>query len=299
MGESDFTIDYRNILFYNVPMKKNEKKKTDMPPFVYGTAWKEGATTRLVKAAISAGFTGIDTANQPKHYRESLVGDALAALSEEGIPRDTLFLQTKFTPADGQDHRIPYDPAGDLTTQVRRSFEVSLENLRTDYVDSYLLHGPYSWAGLGTSDWEVWHAMENICKSGKAGIIGISNVNIGQLAALTGKAEIKPMVVQNRCFASQGWDRTVREFCRANGIVYQGFSLLTANGFVLNDPGVARIARRLGKTAAQVILRFALQVGMVPLTGTTDERHMKEDLQALDFELTADEVEFIDKIGSR
>lgn len=280
-------------------MKKNKKNKITMPRFIYGTAWKEDATTRLTRTAVSAGFRGIDTANQPKHYQETLVGDALAALAEEGVNRDTLFIQTKFTPADGQDHRVPYDPSSDLTTQVHRSFAVSLENLRTNYVDSYLLHGPYSWPGLGASDWDVWHALEEIYKSGKAGTIGISNVNIGQLAALTEKAEIKPMVVQNRCYASRGWDRPVREYCRDNGIVYQGFSLLTANGFVLNDPGVERIARRLGKTPAQVIFRFALQVGMVPLTGTTDERHMREDLQALDFELTSDEVELIDKIENR
>lgn len=272
-------------------MTKN--KGINMPFFVYGTAWKEDATARLVKTAVSVGFKAIDTANQPRHYQEPLVGDALKALANEGIARDTLFLQTKFTPADGQDHRIPYDPAADLTTQVRQSFASSLENLHTDYVDSYLLHGPYSRVGLGESDWEVWHAIEDIYKSGKAGMIGISNVNIGQLEALTAKAEIKPMVVQNRCYAVQGWDRSVREFCQANNIIYQGFSLLTANRLVLQDPGVISIARRLGKTPAQVIFRFALQVGMVPLTGTTDEQHMKEDLQIRDFKLTADDISVI------
>jgi len=268
-----------------------------MPSFVYGTAWKESATTGLTITAIKAGFRAIDTANQPRHYQEALVGDALLALAKEGITRDTLFLQTKFTPADGQDHRIPYDPAGDLTTQVRQSFAGSLKNLHTNHVDCYLLHGPYSRLGLGNSDWEVWHAMEEIYKSGQARMIGISNVHIGQLKTLTEKAGIKPMVVQNRCFAVQGWDKSVREFCRANNIIYQGFSLLTANGFVLQDPGVERIAQRLGKTPAQVIFRFAMQVGMVPLTGTTNEQHMKEDLQVGDFELTADDLKIIETIA--
>lgn len=274
-------------------------KGIKMPSLVYGTAWKEDATTELVKKAVFAGFTGIDTANQPIHYQEPLVGDALVTLAREGIARDTLFLQTKFTPAHGQGYGIPYDPSADLTTQVRQSFAGSLKNLHTDYVDSYLLHGPYSRVGLGDSDWEVWHAIEDIYKSGQVGMIGISNVNIGQLADLTEKAGTRPMVVQNRCFAVQGWDRSVREFCRANNIIYQGFSLLTANRFVLQDPRVERIAQRLEKTTAQVVFRFALQVGMVPLTGTTNEQHMKEDLQARDFELTADDLNVIDAIGNR
>lgn len=274
-----------------------ENKGIKMPFFVYGTAWKKDAATELVTTAVSLGFTAIDTANQPRHYQESLVGDALEALAEKGIARDSLFLQTKFTPAHGHDHRIPYDPAADFRTQVEQSFAGSLRNLHTDYVDSYLLHGPYSMAGLGEPDWEVWHAIEDIYKSGQAGMIGISNVNIGQLEALTAKAGIKPMVVQNRCYAVQGWDRSVRDFCRANHIIYQGFSLLTANRLVLQDPGVVSIARRLGKTPAQVIFRFALQVGMVPLTGTTNEQHMREDLQARDFELTADDMSVIDVVG--
>jgi diketogulonate reductase-like aldo/keto reductase len=278
-------------------MTKNNRIKK--PSFVYGTAWKEDATSGLVKKAVSMGFTAIDTANQPRHYQEPLVGDALLALKKEGVSRDSLFIQTKFTPADGQDHRIPYDPASDLATQAAQSFSGSLKNLHTDYVDSYLLHGPYSMFGLGDSDWEVWHAIEEIYQSGQAGMIGVSNFNIGQLVTLVEKARIKPMVVQNRCFANQGWDRAVREFCQANNIIYQGFSLLTANRFVLQHPMVERIAQRLEKTPAQVVFRYAIQVGMVPLTGTTNEKHMKEDLQACHFELTTNDLGVIDLIGNR
>jgi diketogulonate reductase-like aldo/keto reductase len=276
-----------------------EKNKVKKPSFIYGTAWKEDATSGLVIKAVSMGFTAIDTANQPRHYQEPLVGDALLALEKEGIPRDSLFLQTKFTPLDGHDHRIPYDPGSDLATQVAQSFAGSLKNLRTDYVDSYLLHGPYSMVGLSNSDWQVWHAIEEIYQSGQARLIGVSNVNIGQLETLTEKARIKPMVVQNRCYAHQGWDRTVREFCQANKIIYQGFSLLTANWFVLQHPMVKRIAQRLEKTPAQVVFRYALQIGMVPLTGTSNEQHMKEDLQAHDFELTTADLNVIDSIGNR
>jgi diketogulonate reductase-like aldo/keto reductase len=274
-----------------------EHKAITMPSFIYGTAWKETATTDLTCKAISTGFRGIDTAGQPKHYQEALIGKALTKLSKEGIPRETLFVQTKFTPPDGQDHRIPYDPSKDLRTQVKQSFGVSLKNLGTDYIDSYLLHGPYSRFGLGDSDWKVWQAMSELYQSGQVGMIGISNVDIRQLKELTDQAEIKPKIVQNRCFAHMGWDLQVRQFCQENEIIYQGFSLLTANWYALKNPGIAAIAQRYKKTPAQVIFRFAIQAGMFPLTGTTDEQHMKEDLHVFDFRLEDDEVKVIESIG--
>ena len=271
--------------------------KAPAPLFIYGTAWKKEATAELVRTAARAGFKAIDTANQPKHYQEPFLGEALEALAADGIPRDSLFVQTKFTPLNGHDHRVPYDPGVDLATQVRQSFESSLRNLRTDYVDSFLLHGPYSHPGLGDADWEVWGAIEKIHRSGRAGLIGISNVTAGQLATLVEQAEIKPMAVQNRCFADRGWDRGVREICQSNGIMYQGFSLLTANPYLLRHPKLLSIAGRLGVESAQVIFRFAMQVGMVPLTGTTSEQHMREDLGVYEIELTDDEVNIIESIA--
>jgi diketogulonate reductase-like aldo/keto reductase len=267
-----------------------------MPSFIYGTAWKKEATTELVRTAVTEGFRAIDTANQPKHYSEALVGDALAMLAAEGHARDSLFLQTKFTPLGGQDSRVPYDANADLKTQVSQSFESSLVHLKTDRIDSYLLHGPYSYPLLGTEDWEVWSALEEIHESGRAGMIGISNVNAMQLGSLVEKARIKPMVVQNRCFANRGWDRTVRQICRQQGIVYQGFSLLTANPYVVRHPRVAAMAQRVGVHPEQVVLKFSMQAGMVPLTGTTSPWHMKEDLGVYKFELTPDEVSFIESI---
>jgi diketogulonate reductase-like aldo/keto reductase len=267
------------------------------PTFIYGTAWKKNATTGLVQTAVKSGFRAIDTANQPKHYSEALVGDALEALAGEGVSRDDLFLQTKFTPLNGHDENVPYDSQADLTNQVRQSFESSLQHLKTDRVDSYLLHGPYSFPGLGDEDWEVWSAIEEIHRSGRAGMIGISNVNYLQLAALIEQAGIKPMVVQNRCYANRGWDREVRDICREHGIMYQGFSLLTANMPVLRHPPVASIARKLGVDTPQVVFRFAMQAGMVPITGTTSERHMKEDLGVYRIALSEDEVRFMDSVA--
>jgi diketogulonate reductase-like aldo/keto reductase len=251
-----------------------------IPSFMYGTAWKEEATKELVQLAVASGFRAIDTANQLIHYQEALVGEALQTLQKEGIERDSLFLQTKFTSADGQDHRTPYDASADLTTQVRQSFDSSLTHLGTEYVDSYVLHGPHQRRGLGEADWEVWAAMEGLYQSGKTKMIGISNITAGQLTELCEQANVKPMMVQNRCFATLGWDKEVREICQAHGIIYQGFSLLTANRRVLADPEIRIVAQRLCASTAQVIFRFAMQIGMLPLTGTTSQQHMKEDLQA-------------------
>ncbi len=268
-----------------------------VPSWMYGTAWKKEATTQLVQQAVAAGFRAIDTANQLIHYQEALVGEALLALAKQGVKRDSLFLQTKFTPVNGQDHRTPYDAKADLTTQVNQSFDSSLGHLHTDYLDSYVLHGPYSRHGLGAADWEVWAAIEGLYDSGKTKMIGISNVTAEQLALLCERARHKPMMVQNRCYAALGWDREVREICRTQGIIYQGFSLLTANRGVLVEPAVQAIAQRVKTGTAQVIFRFAMQIGMLPLTGTTNQQHMKNDLACEQFTLTADDLTLIESIG--
>jgi diketogulonate reductase-like aldo/keto reductase len=268
-----------------------------LPSFMYGTAWKKEATSPLVQQAVAAGFRAIDTANQLIHYEEARVGEALQALQMKGVRRETLFLQTKFTPVNGQDHRTPYEASADLTTQVRQSFDSSLAHLHTDHLDSYVLHGPYSRRGLGDEDWEVWRALEELHRSGKTRMIGISNVTAGQLSLLCARATTRPMVVQNRCYAAQGWDREVREICREQGIIYQGFSLLTANPQVLADPVLRSIATRLGAGVTQVVFRFAQQIGMLPLTGTTNAEHMKADLQADQITLAAEDVRTIETIA--
>ena len=268
-----------------------------VPSFMYGTAWKKEATTQLVLLAVESGFKAIDTANQLIHYDEALVGEALQTLQKKGIPRDALFLQTKFTPAGGQDHRTPYDSSADLTTQVNQSFASSLTHLVTDYVDSYVLHAPYSRRGLGEADWEVWSAMEAIYQFKRTRMIGVSNITAGQLTVLCERANHKPMVVQNRCYAVLAWDKEVRKICQTHGIIYQGFSLLTANRQVLAAPEVQQIARRLRATPAQIIFRFAMQIGMLPLTGTTSQDHMIEDLQAEQLTLPGEEVEQIEMIA--
>ncbi|MED5580201.1 MAG: aldo/keto reductase [Nitrospinota bacterium] len=265
-----------------------------IPHLIYGTAWKEEKTEALVLTAVDAGYRNIDTANQRRHYNEVAVGNAISQALKNGLNREDFFLQTKYTYPSGQDHRVPYDLEADYDVQVRQSFESSLENLQTSFVDSYLLHGPCQRFGLNEDDWKVWREMECILREGLTKSIGVSNMNIEQLKLLYGRAEIKPTFVQNRCFAKMGWDWEVRNFCRENGILYQGFSLLTANPFVL--PAITEISQRVKKTPAQVIFRFSIDIGIIPLTGTTSLSHMEEDL-SLNFAIEKTEATFIEKIG--
>ena len=269
-----------------------------IPSFLYGTAWKEDETEPLTRFALEAGFRGIDTANQRKHYFEAGVGAAVARAIADGLVlREELFLQTKFTYAGGQDHRLPYDPHAGAATQVRQSFASSLEHLQVETLDSYVLHGPSRGRGLGEVDLEVWRTMEELHSAGRTRYLGVSNVALDQLEALFAHATVRPMFVQNRCFARTRWDARVRAFCRANGIIYQGFSLLTANVGELRSPAFREIVYRTRRTPAQVVFRFALQVGMLPLTGTTDPSHMREDLGALDFELSQQDVATMETIA--
>jgi diketogulonate reductase-like aldo/keto reductase len=265
----------------------------EIPKFLYGTAWKEERTEKLVKLALAEGFRGIDTANQRRHYYEAGVGAAI-----RGFPREEVFLQTKFTYVEGQDARLPYDPAADYTTQVRQSFEKSLVHLGTDSIDSYILHGPRTRRGLSKGDEEVWRAMEALQREGRTRMIGISNVTAEQLDTLCKFAEVKPAFVQNRCFARMGWDRETRAVCRREGVTYQGFSLLTANVNELQSATMGRIAAKYRVNPTRVVFAFALQVGMVYLTGTSDPEHMRDDLAAVDLALEPDEIRAIETISS-
>lgn len=271
-----------------------------VPKFLYGTAWKEDQTQRLVELAIDAGFRGIDTANQRRHYDEQAVGRGIASAMARGeVTRDDLFLQTKFTFRRGQDHRLPYDPNAPVATQVQQSAASSLAHLGVATLDCYLLHGPSQNVGLVAPDWEAWQAMEELQQSGRVRLLGVSNVSIEQLQELCQRARIRPAFVQNRCFAELGWDYDVRKFCANCGIAYQGFSLLTANRSALMHPEMQRIAQRYGRPVTQIAFRFAIDVGMVPLTGTSDPAHMRSDLAVGDFRLDPREVEQIEQLVSR
>ena len=269
-----------------------------VPDFLYGTAWKEEATAACVTRALAAGFRGLDTANQRKHYHEAGVGDALrAALASGQVRRDELFVQTKFTFQAGQDHRLPYDPAAPIATQVEQSLASSLEHLGLTHLDSLVLHGPSQADGLGADDVAAWRALEEISRRGQVRWPRISTVSPGQLGALVELATVPVAFVQNRCYAVRRWDQVIRAQCAASDIVYQAFSLLTANRAVVDCPEVAAIARRHGLTPAQVVFRFAQQVGMLPLTGSRDDTHLRDDLAARAVELDVGELAAIDRLG--
>jgi len=268
-----------------------------VPDFLYGTAWKEDRTQALTELALRMGFRGIDTANQRRHYVEAAVGQGLAAAYRAGVvTRADLFLQTKFTYQPGQDHRLPYDPAADVSTQVAQSMQSSLEHLGTDHVDSYVLHGPASGYGWTDDDAEAWAAMVRERDAGRTRLLGVSNVSLRHLAQIAASGAEPPAFVQNRCFARLGWDRAVRAFCAERKIVYQGFSLLTANPEVLRHPRVADIAARRKATPAQIVFRFSQLIGMLPLTGTSDAEHMTQDLASRGLSLSNDEVQAIESL---
>jgi len=263
------------------------------PRLLYGTAWKKAATRSLVAQAITLGFRAIDTACQPRHYDEAGVGAGIADALAAGVARDALYLQTKFTPLAGQDPQgLPYDAAAPLADQVAQSCATSLRNLRTTHLDALVLHSPLPTL---SQTLEAWRAMEARVEAGEVRRLGLSNCpDLTMLRAVHDAARIKPSVLQNRFHDKTGYDRELRAYCHAQGIVYQGFWTLTANPHRLAHPTVQGLARRHGRTPAQVFFRYLTQRDVVPLTGTTSAAHMQEDLAIFDFALDPDELNEVD-----
>ncbi len=272
------------------------RQNVRIPMILYGTAWKKERTAEWVERAITLGFRGIDTACQPKHYNEPGVGEGIAACEKRGlIKRDELYLQTKFTPRDGHDPlRIPYDPATNLSEQVAQSFQVSVTNLQTGYLDGLVLHSPLA---AMEQTMEVWQAMEKLVRMGYVKQLGISNCyNLKQLQSVYDAAAVKPAVLQNRFYAQTGYDRELRAFCSEQGMIYQSFWTLTANPQILNHAGLQKLAAHYLRTPEQVFFRYLTQTGIVPLTGTTSETHMREDLAIFEFELSAEDRAVIEPL---
>ncbi|MEF3367713.1 aldo/keto reductase [Methylocystis sp. 9N] len=266
-----------------------------MPRIIYGTAWKKERTAALVELALRSGFRGVDTACQPRHYDEAGVGAGLSAALGEGLKRSEIYLQTKFTPFKGQDpDNVPYDPKASLSEQVRQSFQASLLNLRTDYLDGLVLHSPYP---KDKHTFEVWRAMEGLCEQGGVRQLGVSNCyELKRLKAIYRKAQIKPAVLQNRFYAETHYDRDIRAFCRDHGVLYQSFWTLTANPKVLAEPPLVEIAAKYERTAAQLFFRYLTQSDIVCLTGTSSKEHMAQDLAIFDFRLSPAECGAIDAL---
>ncbi len=215
-------------------------------------------------------------------YSEDLVGQALVELqTKHNIKRQDLFIQTKFTSIRGQDQSkpLPYDPRASLAEQVRQSFATSLKNLHTDYVDSLVLHSPLQSHDLTL---DVYREFEKFVDQGRVKQLGISNLyDLNGFKRLYNDARHKPSVIQNRFHADTNFDSEIRQFCREKNIFYQSFWTLTANPHILQHPLVQKLAEERHGTPAQVFFRFLLDIGLTPLTGTTNDTHMKEDLQVL------------------
>ena len=264
--------------------------KQVVPAFLYGTAWKKDKTADLVYMAICSGFKAIDTAAQPKHYREDLVGQGIRrALNQDRISRDDLFIQTKFTSVNGQDlNKMPYNPAASISEQVHTSIRSSLRNMRPlteesssefAYLDCLVLHSPLP---TMAQTLEAWRAAETYVPH-KIRFLGISNVPLGILEQLYDAAEFKPAVVQNRFYPSTNFDASVRAFCAEKSIIYQSFWTLSANPKIVHSPEVGIVAHEVGLTPceAMYILVLALD-NVVILNGTTNAKHMVDDLSCVE-----------------
>ncbi|KAF8534527.1 NADP-dependent oxidoreductase domain-containing protein [Trichophaea hybrida] len=233
------------------------------PLLLYGTAWKKTSTTPLVSLALKSGFQGLDTACQPKHYREDLIA--------------------------GQDPgNSPYEFSWPIEKQVRTSVATSLRNLNTTYLDAVLLHSPLKTVKETVDAWKV---LQGFVDAGRIRHLGISNVTLRQLEELYSHPEVttKPAIVQNRFYAATGFDCDVRGFCKTHGMVWQSFWTLTGNPELLVSEVVERVAEKVvvGREEALYLLVLALgreweTGGVCVLDGTTKEERMKGDLEAVE-----------------
>ncbi|XPV70412.1 MAG: aldo/keto reductase family protein [Halarcobacter sp.] len=266
-----------------------------IPNMIYGTAWKKQQTADFVYEALKTGFKGIDTACQPKHYQEDLVGEGIAKAFNEGLKREEIYIQTKFTPIDGQDiNNMPYLAEDSLEVQIKKSFETSKKNLKLDYIDSYILHSPIF---PGAKLLKAWEVMSSFYKNKEVGQLGISNCyDLDVLEYLYKNVDTKPSIVQNRFYAQSSYDKEIRAWCKDKGIIYESFWSLTANPHILSNKFVNYLASKYDKSVAVVFYKFLNQIGVVPLNGTTSKTHMNEDLLLDSFELSIKEIEEISSL---
>ncbi|CAI6098464.1 unnamed protein product [Clonostachys chloroleuca] len=272
---------------------------TQIPKFVYGTAWKKDRTADLVYKAIKNGFRGIDTAAQPKHYDEASVGRGVARAVTDGLARrQDLFvgvfpapslgdksskIQTKFTPPNGQSEIKPYSTDSPIQEQVRQSLQSSLENFKVDdqtpYLDSVVIHSPYQDFGDTLT---VWKTLEEYTPDTIRNL-GISNTDLDTLKMLHEQAQVKPAVVQNRFYNGTAYEVELREFCNSHGIIFQSFWTLSANPKLAKSPPVLDVAQLAGvdREVAYYALVLGLE-GLIILNGTTNESHMGGDLAGID-----------------
>ena len=230
------------------------------------------ATRDAVGWALEAGYRHIDTAAL---YRNE--ADVGAAIRESGVAREDVFVTTKL---HSDDHG--FDTA-------LRAFDASLERLGFDYVDLYLIHWPGSDRRL-----ESWRALERILEEGRARAIGVSNYMVHHLREVLERGTVAPAVNQIELHPfnyRSRWD--VLELCERHEIAVEGYSPLT-KGRKLDEPVIAGIAASHGKTEAQVLIRWALQHGIITIPKSTHRDRIRENADVFDFELAKDEMQELD-----
>jgi diketogulonate reductase-like aldo/keto reductase len=247
-----------------------------MPMFGLGT-WqsKEGSEVeQSVRWALELGYRHIDTAAAYKN--EEGVGQAIR---DSGVPRERIFLTTKLW---NDDHRKGYDAS-------LKAFATSLQKLGFDYVDLYLIHWP-----VKEMYKEAWRALEKIYADGRAKAIGVSNFLVHHLQDLLPTTKVKPMVNQVE-FHPRLMQKPLMEFCRREGIVEEAWSPLM-RGKISQLDVINKIAQAKGKTAAQIVLRWNLQHGIVTIPKSVKRERLVENASLYDFDLSPDEMAQIDRL---
>lgn len=250
-----------------------------MPPIGFGT-WQillNGKAKRKVQAALETGYRLIDTAMV--YGNEKGVG---AAVRESVVPRDELYLTTKLWNFDQG-----YDSA-------RRAFDTSLSRLGLDYVDLYLIH----WPRGSELTKQSWKALEEIHATGRARNIGVSNFGVEELSELLDYAHIPPAVnqIEFHPFIYEE-QKPILELCKKKRITVQAYSPL-ARGKGINNDVIEEIATQSRKTNGQVLLRWSIQHGTVPLPKTTHRARMEENIDVFDFELSQLQMKKLDSLST-
>ncbi len=230
----------------------------------------EGAETeRAVEWALEAGYRLIDTAAMYRNERS--VG---AAVRRSDIPRNDIFVTTKLLP---------------VHASSSRELAKSLERLGLDYVELYLIHWPIPFRNT-----HVWRELEELQDQGLAHEIGVSNFGAGKLDNLLRDGRRTPAVNQVQ-FNPFHYRRGLLEYCSGHGIVLEAYSPL-ARGSGMEDPTIREIGERLGRTSAQVMLRWAIQHGAVVIPKSSDRERIRSNAQVFDFDLGADEMRALDAL---
>jgi diketogulonate reductase-like aldo/keto reductase len=225
-------------------------------------------TENAVRWALELGYRHIDTAQAYRNERS--VGKALR---ESGVPRDEVYLTTKFYPG-----------GKDAEAEAQRS----LERLGVDFVDLYIIHWPQ-----GGPTW-AWDGMQRAQAAGYARSIGVSNFSVEELDALIEVADSRPVVNQVQ-FSPFEFRRGLLEACEERGIALEAYSPL-GTGRHLDDPAVGEIAARVGHTPAQVLIRWAVQRSLIVLPKSTHRERIDENAQVFDFALSDDDMATLDSL---